>query len=241
MIKKKIISIILAGGKGSRLKGKTPKVLLRIKNRTLINSSIQLARKFSNNTNIVINKSLIFLKKKFSYCNFFIQKKSLGTGHAVLICLKKLNLRKSLNFLILYADTPFVSEKDINKMLAMINYTDLVLLAFKTKDNKGCGLIKKNGKTISQIIEYKNANKLEKKINLCNSGVMLFNQKIGRLVKDIKMNKKTKEFYLTDLVKLANKKKMKIRFVISENELKSRGINDLKTFKLNKKYFQKII
>ena len=70
---------------------------------------------------------------------------------------------------------------------------------------------------------------------------MLFNQKIGRLVKNIKKDKKTKEFYLTDLVKLANRRKMKIRYVVSENELKSRGINDLKTFKINKNYFQKKI
>lgn len=239
MVKKKLITIILAGGKGSRLKSKTPKVLLRIKNRTLIDSSIKLARKFSDNTNIVINKSLIFLKKEFGYCNFFIQKKSLGTGNAVLTCLKKLDLYKNLNFLILYADTPFISKKDINKMLTIKNYADLVILGFNTKDNRGCGLIKKSGKAISQIIEYKNANKIEKKINLCNSGVMLFNQKIGRLVKNIKKDKKTKEFYLTDLVRLANRRKMKIRYVVSENELKSRGINDLKTFKINKNYFQK--
>ena len=47
-------------------------------------------------------------------------------------------------------------------MLAIKNYADLVILGFNTKDNRGCGLIKKSGKAISQIIEYKNADKVEK-------------------------------------------------------------------------------
>ena len=83
MIRKKLISIILAGGKGTRLKYKTPKVLLKIKNKTLLQTSINLAEYFSEDINIVINQSLLFLKKKIKECNFFLQKTSLGTGHAV--------------------------------------------------------------------------------------------------------------------------------------------------------------
>ena len=146
MIRKNLISIILAAGTGSRLKSKTPKVLLKINNKTLINYSIELAGKFSNKINIVINKSLIFLKKKFQKNNFFIQKKSLGTGHAVLTCLNKIQLDKKFNYLVLYADTPFISKTDISNMLKKIVFMDLVILAFTSNNNKGCGLLKKKKK-----------------------------------------------------------------------------------------------
>lgn len=239
MIRKNLISIILAAGTGSRLKSKTPKVLLKINNKTLINYSIELAGKFSNKINIVINKSLIFLKKKFQKNNFFIQKKSLGTGHAVLTCLNKIQLDKKFNYLVLYADTPFISKTDISNMLKKIVFMDLVILAFTSNNNKGCGLLKKKKNKVNQIIEYKNANKKEREITLCNSGIMLFNYKVRKLVKVIKKNNLTKEFYLTDLVELANENKLKVGYVTSKNELRSRGINDLKTYRTNQNYFEK--
>ena len=64
MTRKKLISIILAGGRGTRLKYKTPKVLLKIKNKKILHTSINLAKYFTDDINIVINQSLIFLKKK---------------------------------------------------------------------------------------------------------------------------------------------------------------------------------
>ena len=83
MSRENLISIILAGGIGTRIKHKTPKVLLKIKDKTLIGTSINLAEIFSDKINIVINKTLIFLKNEFKNYNFFLQKSSLGTGHAV--------------------------------------------------------------------------------------------------------------------------------------------------------------
>ena len=172
-------------------------------------------------------------------CNFFLQKTSLGTGHAVREFFKKKKFYKKNLFMILYADTPFIKKSDINKMLNKTKYYDLVILGFKTKFNRDCGLIKKNKSTVLQIVEYKNSNKEEKKIKTCNSGVMVFNNNIKNLIKLIKKNNITKEFYLTDLVKISKEKNFKIGVVISKNEIRSRGINDIKTFFKNKKYFEK--
>ena len=102
-----------------------------------------------------------------------------------------------------------------------------------------CGLIKKNKSLVSEIIEYKNSNEKEKKIKICNSGIMIFNNKVKNLIKLIKKNALTKEFYLTDLVKISNDKKLSVGIVVTNNELRARGINDLKTYKINKKYFEK--
>lgn len=238
MNKKDLIIIILAGGKGSRVSGKIPKILLKIKNKSLINFSINLAEKFSKKINIIINNKLIFLKKKLKKYKFFIQRNSLGTGHAVQIYIKKNKISENSIFLILYADTPFILKKDIYKMIKKIAVFDLVILAFKSKNNNGCGLIKKDEEIVYEIIEYKNANSEEKKIELCNSGVMLFNSNVMKLVKKIKKNKISKEFYLTDLIKLASQKKFKIGYVISNSEIRSRGINDIDAHSYNKKFFK---
>ncbi len=238
MKKKNLISIILAGGKGSRLKSKTQKVLLKIKNKTLLQISINLAKNFSEKINVVINQSLVFLKKEKKKCTFFLQKNSLGTGHAVKEFFKNKKFSNENLFLILYADTPFILKSDIGKMLNKTKNFDLVILAFKTNSNVGCGLIKKNRSLVSEIIEYKNSNKKEKEIKICNSGVMVFNNKVKNLIKLIRKNALTKEFYLTDLVKISNDKKLSVGLVVSSNELRARGINDLKTFRINKKYFE---
>tara|TARA_A100000164_G_C21692223_1_gene669495 strand:+ start:10 stop:738 length:729 start_codon:yes stop_codon:yes gene_type:complete len=239
MRKKKLVSIILAGGKGSRIKYKTPKVLLKIKKITLLQASINLAKNFSDEIDIVINPSLKFLKDSYKKLNFFIQKKSLGTGHAVKEFFKHKKSYKKDLFIILYADTPFILKSDIKKMIKITKYYDLVILAFKTNSNKGCGLIKKNKNSVSEIIEYKNSNKEEKKIKICNSGVMVFNYRVKTFIDLIKKNYISQEFYLTDLVKICKDKGLKIGVIISKNEIRSRGINDIKTYKKNKRYFEK--
>jgi bifunctional UDP-N-acetylglucosamine pyrophosphorylase / glucosamine-1-phosphate N-acetyltransferase len=241
MSRSNLISIILAGGKGTRIKHKTPKVLLKIKNKTLIETSINLAEIFSNKINIVINKTLLFLKNEFKNCNFFLQKSSLGTGHAVKEFFKNRKFNKKNIFMILYADTPFILKSDINKMLKKIKIFDLVILAFKTNSNKGCGLIKIKKSSVVEIIEYKNSKKQEKKINICNSGIMIFNYKVQKVIKLIKKDAITNEFYLTDIVKISKNKNLSIGVVVSNDEIRSRGINDIKTYKKNIKYLEKNI
>ena len=68
---------------------------------------------------------------------------------------------------------------------------------------------------------------------------MIFNYKVKKLLKLIKKDTTTKEFYLTDIVKISQKKSLNIGVVVSNNEIRSRGINDIKTYKKNIKYFEK--
>ena len=77
MNRNRVISIILAGGKGTRIK-KNPKGSIKNKNKTLIQISINLAETFSHKINIVINKTLIFLKNELKNYNFSTKKILLG-------------------------------------------------------------------------------------------------------------------------------------------------------------------
>ena len=136
----------------------------------------------------------------------------------------------------MYADTPFININAAKKIINKLNSTDLVLTTFKTENNTSLGLVKiDSNKKITEIIEYKNANLKEKKINLCNSGMMGIGKKNYKNVYKIKKNKITKEYYLTDLVKISHKNGKLIDKVMIENNLISRGINTIKEFNNLKK------
>lgn len=233
--KKDLDILILAAGKSSRLKSDKSKIFLKIKSKTLIEHSIILAKKLkSKNIFIITNPKYRFLSKIYN-CNFLYQKKSLGTGHAVKLFLKRNKTSKKL--LILYADTPFIDVNAAKEIIKKLNFADLVLTTFTTKRNESLGLVKKNSNNqITEIIEYKNANSKDKKIKLCNSGMMGIREENFKNVLKIKKNKITKEYYLTDLVKISYEDGKHIDKIKIKNNLISRGINTFKEFNNLKKY-----
>ena len=227
----KLDVLILAAGKGSRIKGKIPKLLLKIKNKTLIDHTINLSRKIKpNNIYVIVNSRLLFLKKNYKDCSFLVQKKILGTGYATKLFVKH-QKNKFNNLIILLADTPFISLLDINKIKKKLIYNDLVVFGFRSKKNTSYGLIKKdkNGE-VKKIIEHKNASSNEKKINLCNSGVIGINKKNLKNVLKIQKNKKLNEYLLPDIVEITKKLKGNISCVISQTSKNNRGINTLSEY-----------
>lgn len=228
---KKLDVLILAAGKGSRIKGTTPKLLLKIKNKTLIDHTINLARSIKpSKIYIIINSKLLFLKKSNKDCSFIMQKKLFGTGYAAKLFLKH-KKNKFNNLIILLADTPFINISDINKIKKKLIKDDLVVFGFKNKQNMSYGLIQKDkNQKIKKIIEYKNASVNEKKIDLCNSGVMGINRKNVKNLLKIKKNKKLNEYLLTDIVEITKKLKGNVSCVISQKSKNNRGINTISEY-----------
>jgi len=232
--------LILAAGNSRRLKSNFSKMLLKIGKYTLIEIAVKLAKKLKpRSINILVNKKLIYIEEQFKSCNFFIQKKQLGTGHAVKVFLKKTN-KKINKLLVLYGDTPLIKHKDIMLLKKKSLNSDLTILAFKDNKNKSCGIIKKDLKNkIQAIVEFKNATRKEKKIKLCNSGIMIINKKIFPLISSIKKNHFSNEYYLTEIIETTIKRKFTVEMVVSSNKIGSKGINDLKTYNKNLRYFKK--
>ena len=228
--------VILAAGKGSRFKSKTPKILIKVKSKTLIEHSISLAKKINpKNIYLILSPKLSFLEKKLN-CKFFYQNRPLGTGHAIKLFLKKHNNLNKL--LILNADTPFINLNAANKIIEKLNLFDLVLSGFITKKNKSYGLIKRNKENKdTKIIEYKNANKKDKEINLCNSGMMGISKKNYKNIFKIKKNKITKEYYLTDIAKLTYENGLNTKIVMIKNNSLAKGINTISDYKSTKIFF----
>ena len=216
--------LILAAGKGSRMKSSKPKILSIVKNISLLDHAVNKFKKLKfRKIYVLISEKLKNITKR-NDCIYVYQKKPLGTGHAIKVFLKKIN-NKFKKVIVMYADTPFIHKKDIKKLLIKVKKNDLALIGFEKKNNESFGIIKLINKKVSSIVEFKNASKYERKISLCNSGIMGFKKRIFREFFQIKKNKKMKEFLATDIVKILYKKKYKIGLIKSSYPLLCEGIN----------------
>ena len=219
--------IILAAGKGTRMNSNLPKVLNELNSKTMLEHVLDQSKLLKpKKIFILINKNMVFVKKMFPKENFIIQPHQLGTGHAVLTFLNKVKIKKNEKFLVLYGDNPLVAISDLQLMYNKIKNSNLVLLGFRKKNNQSYGIIISYKNKVSEIIEFKEASKKQKKINICNSGIMAFDYSSLNLVKKIDNKNKKKEYYLTDIVKLSRESRLKINLVLAQNENNAVGVND---------------
>ena len=227
--------LILAGGKSSRMKQKKSKMFLKIGSKTFLEHSIYFAGQLKpKSVFIVINKKYSYLEKIHKQCKFVYQDKALGTADAVKSFLKTLPKEKKL--LLIYVDTPLMSFVSAKNIVKKLNKNDLVIYTFQSKKNKNYGLVKKDKKNkIMKIIEYNNATTQERKIHLCNSGMMGIAKKNFQNIFNIKKNSNSGEYLITDLVNISYKKKLRIAN-INENKKRVLGVNTIKDYKELKKY-----
>ena len=219
--------LILAAGKGTRMKSDTPKVMHTLGGTPMIDHVITKAKLLKPfQISIMINKSLSGLKKKYPNLQMLMQEPQLGTGHAVQIFQKKNKLKNS-KLIVLYGDNPLIDFNDLKNMNEQLAKNDVVIMGFKPKINTGYGIVVENKGKVSEIVEFKDASAIQKTIKTCNSGIMAFNSKALQLVTQIKNNNAKKEFYLTDIVKLSKKYNHKIKLINAKDVKTALGINDM--------------
>ena len=203
-----MISLILAAGKGTRMKSERPKVIQKV------NGTPMLKRVIKTLENIGIEKNVFILGHKkdevlevMGEIQYVEQAEQLGTGHAILIAKEKIEELKE-DVLITYGDTPLLTEKTLSEMRRLFTEKNLdcILLECKVSDPFGYGrIIKENGNVVD-IIEEKEATEEEKKINEVNTGVYIFKyDKLISSIEKIDNNNSKGEYYLTYAIKvLAN-------------------------------------
>ncbi len=203
-----VSTIILAAGKGTRMKSPTPKILHKIAGKHLIAFSVDLAKAVdSKETVVVISKETEQATKAAlldTGVEFCLQKTQLGTGDAVKIALTNLKIR-SKYILVLYGDTPFITKSTIKRMMskAKIGF-DLVFLGFQSLTKNSYGKFKIGPKKALIDIIEKNEAGYSSFESLSNSGILLAKSNIvADLVKKIKNDNAKQEYYLTDIVKLS--------------------------------------
>ena len=216
--------IILAAGKGTRMKSSKPKIFHELGGKQIIDYVIDVSIRLKPKmTHLIVNSQIKSKFKNYKGLNIVIQKKQNGTGDAIKSVLKSLN--KNSIALILYGDVPLISHKTILNV-SKINNNQVNVLCFNKEEKNTYGkVILGTDGSINDIIEQKELKKNEN-YYLCNSGIFAIQTKllISLLPKLSDKNKK-KEFYLTDIFKLAFEKKVKVTAILS-NESEVMGIND---------------
>ncbi|MDD4290407.1 MAG: NTP transferase domain-containing protein [Patescibacteria group bacterium] len=245
---KKIGLIILAGGKGTRMNQEVPKVLTEINGVSLIEKLLGSVGKFFDKSDIYIvvgYKGEDVINKLNDEYNFIWQKEQLGTGHAVIQCREELKGRYE-NILILYGDTPFITEKtlkllmdlhlDSNSIFSMIT---LKIDNFE-KENapywKFGRIIRDEEDNVIKIIEFSDSTDYEKNITEINPAIYCVKDAwLWSNLDDIRNNNIQNEYYLTDLVFLANNQGLDIKTLQVNDNIELMGINSRDDLKIAKK------
>lgn len=208
--------IILAAGKGTRMKSKTPKVLHEICGKSMIAHVIDTASYIDSKKIItVVSNGMKDVEDAIKHASaVVIQENQYGTGDAVKPALEKLKSFQG-NILILYADTPLITKETIAAMLEKLDSSDIVVLGFRPQYPAEYGrlVVNESGELI-KIVEYKDASPSIRKIHLCNSGVIAAKAEILQpLIAKIDNKNAKGEYYLTDIIELANNVGKKCSYV----------------------------
>lgn len=203
-------AIVLAAGKGTRMKSSLPKVMHRIAGRTLIGHVLaHLAPLDPARIVAVVAPGMDDVAKEVAPHGVAFQAEQLGTGHAVGSARQAL-ADFSGDILVVYGDTPFVATETLQRMFDRRRAPDdpaIVVLGMRPADPTGYGrLVLGADGTLDRIVEHRDANDAERAIGLANSGVMAIDGAIAWSLIDRLDNKNAKgEFYLTDIVALARR------------------------------------
>jgi bifunctional UDP-N-acetylglucosamine pyrophosphorylase/glucosamine-1-phosphate N-acetyltransferase len=198
------------------MKSSLPKVLHKVCGKEMVRHVIDtaLALKPAKIVTVLSNSMKQVADSIADSSETAIQKEQLGTADAVKPALQKLKGFKG-NVLILYADTPLVQQSTLVTMLEKLKKTDVVVLGFRPNDAAEYGrlIVSKDG-ALKKIVEFKEASAAERKVDLCNSGVVAADYDVLKTLVDKVDNKNAKgEYYLTDIIELGNKAKKKCGFV----------------------------
>ena len=235
--------VILAAGKGTRMGGNSPKVLAKLAGKPMLQNLINTTNKFKQSKRVLVVgfkasevKQQIKTKKNTDWVK---QNKQLGTAHAVKQALK--SLRRGSIAVILYGDVPLVSYSTLNKLVNQAKKDSLALLTFNKEIPHGYGRIVRKGKNaIDKIVEEKDASPSQKKITEVNSGIMAVKTKyLSKLIPQVKNNNAAKEFYLTDIVSLANKSKINVKALMLKDNVEVLGANNPQELHDLERAFQK--
>jgi bifunctional UDP-N-acetylglucosamine pyrophosphorylase / glucosamine-1-phosphate N-acetyltransferase len=204
-----IAAIILAAGKGTRMKSDLHKVLHPIAGRPMLMHLMASVDALSPAKKVVVVGSGKEQLEKMlvGTAELAVQEPQFGTGHAVQQAEGALSGFDG-DVLILYGDVPFVPTATMQGMVDRLNAPDapaVVVLAFEPEDPTGYGrVIVENGKIV-KMVEQKDATDAERAVKLSNSGLMAVKSRdLFGLLSRVTDDNAQKEFYLTDIVNIAN-------------------------------------
>ena len=221
--------IILAAGKGTRMESDLPKVLHHLAGAPMLLHVMKSSATLEPERLVIIAghgaDAVGAVARDYSEtAQVVLQSEQLGTGHAVSQA-KSALADCTGDVIVLYGDTPFVRPETLQALLAARKTADIVLLGFQAANAGRYGRLVMQGSAVSRIVEYKDASEQERAITFCNSGVICAKADVlFSLLEAVGNDNASKEYYLTDIVQLANDRNLSVAAVHCD-EAETMGIN----------------
>lgn len=205
-------SVILAAGKGTRMRSPTPKVLHKLAGRTMLGHVMTVVSELGSNGAVLVTSpgtdAIASEAGRYGVpLQVSVQDPPLGTGHAVMAALPHLPVTEG-TALVMYGDTPLITTATMQALVDARNENDaaVVVLGMEPPDSSGYGrfVVGDAPGTLTAIVEEKHADEALKRDGICNAGVMAIDLKRLRTLLDaIEIKQPKGEYYLTDIVELA--------------------------------------
>ncbi len=225
------IAIVMAAGKGTRMKSKKSKLVHQIYGKELVKRAVENAKKAGIDDVVAV---VGYQKEQVQEVlgdtvKYAVQEEMLGTGHAVMQAKKYLK-GKNGKVVILSGDVPILRPATIKSLIAKsIERKEYATLLTAIYDNP-CGygrIIRDEGGNVKAIVEDKDATEVQKEIKEINAGIYCFDiQELLLALDSITSNNAQGEYYLTDVIKIMNDKGLKTGAVIVEDNTEILGVND---------------
>ncbi len=209
-------AIILAAGEGKRMKSNTPKVLHKVCGKEMINHVIDNIRKSGvEEVSVVIGKGADKVRKGTESRNIFysVQEEQLGTGHAVM-CAEEFLKGKKGSVAIFVGDGPLITEETVTKLTKYHEEqkcSATILTSIMSDPLKYGRIIRNSQGEVEKIVEFKDCNEEEVKVNEINSGMYCFDiDTLLNTLGKLNNNNNQGEYYLTDVIEILKNEGKKV-------------------------------
>ncbi len=226
-----IMAIVMAAGKGTRMKSKKSKLVQKIYGKEIVKRAVENAEKAGVKDIVAVvgymkEEVMAVLGDSVKYA---FQEEMLGTGHAVMQAKEFLKGKKG-KVLVLNGDVPLLRPETLNKLIEKsIENKEYATLLTAIYDNPtGYGrIVRDEGGNIEAIVEEKDTTLAQKEIKEINAGIYCFDiEELLAALEKISPNNAQGEYYLTDVIQIMNEKGLKTGAVIVEDNTEILGIND---------------
>jgi bifunctional UDP-N-acetylglucosamine pyrophosphorylase/glucosamine-1-phosphate N-acetyltransferase len=220
--------VILAAGKGTRMKSSLPKVLHKVGGVPMVQRIINTVQSLgAENIHLVYGHGGDQLKASIAAdnLNWCLQAEQLGTGHAVQQAVPHINDQEDV--LVLVGDAPLIQEQTLSALKAVKAQCDLALLTVELDDPTGMGRIVRENDNITAIVEHKDATDAQRDIKEINTGMMMMSgADLKRWLGDLSNDNAQGEYYLTDVIAMAASEGKRIQSAQPESAVEVEGVNN---------------
>ena len=217
-------SVILAAGKGTRMKSDKPKVVHQVMGKPMVYYSIEAARKAGADE----VKSAIAASVNDVKVDYALQEEQLGTGHAVKCAADFIG--RDGDVIILCGDTPLVTGDTLRKALDFHKDSGngVTVISAMLDDPFGYGRIIRDGDSLAKIVEQKDADEAEQAVKEVNSGMYIFDcAALQDALSQISNDNAQGEYYLPDAIEIIKKMGLPASAVPMDDADQIRGVNTL--------------